>query len=198
MVARQSLGKDVDLLMSLKSGVLPETVLNAAVTAVDEDNVLEKTASERLKRLQMVTRAAFKFGGKKAAGAGGTLSLPCHCLQMVCLRQRGVARQLWCFGGAGAELQQESEPPGAEGLQSARSMSYHDMQRGRSIEGDGDDAVSEHSAQRGPSPANSLGQRDWMDKIVDGPRVKFQTKADRLRRRSILAPGGHIASLARL
>jgi len=57
--------------MSLKSGVLPETVLNAAVTAVDGDDVLEKTASERLKRLQMVTRAAFKFGGKKAAGVTG-------------------------------------------------------------------------------------------------------------------------------
>jgi len=71
VVARQSLGKDVDLLMSLKSGVLPETVLNAAVSAIDEDDALEKTASERLKRLQMVTRAAFKFGGKKAAGAPG-------------------------------------------------------------------------------------------------------------------------------
>ncbi len=75
-------------------------------------------------------------------------------------------------------------------------MSHHDMQRGRSIEGDGDDAMSEHSAQRGPSPATSLGQRDWMDKIVDGPRVKFQTKAERLRRRSILAPGERTDSLA--
>jgi len=101
-------------------------------------------------------------------------------------------------GAAGAESQQESEPLGAEGLQSAGSMSHRDMQRRRSTEGDGYDAISEQSAQRGPSPANSLGQRDWMDKIVDGPRVKFQTKAERLRQRSILAPGGQIATLARL
>ena len=77
LVTRQSLGKDVDLLMSLPSAMLPETVLGAAVAAGDEDDMLEKTASERLRRLQMVTRAAFKFGGgKKAAGAAGAR----HCL----------------------------------------------------------------------------------------------------------------------
>ena len=57
--------------MSLPSAVLPDTMPDAAETAGDEDDTTERTASDRLKRLQMVTRAAFKFGGKKAASAAG-------------------------------------------------------------------------------------------------------------------------------
>ena len=53
----------------MQSAVLPENGPAGADHHGDEDDVTENTASDRLKRLQMVTRAAFRFGGKKAAHA---------------------------------------------------------------------------------------------------------------------------------
>ena len=70
----QSLGKDGDLLFSQSTG-LSEAVPYAAALSDEEPQIAERAGSDRLRKLQMVTRAAFKFGGpaRKSAGAKGVV-----------------------------------------------------------------------------------------------------------------------------
>ena len=86
------------------------------------------------------------------------------------------------------EQSKQSEQAGADELQTADSNQQNELQPTPSAEGDAVEATSESSVLL-RSPTDPPGPRNWMDKIVDGPRNKSQGKSERLRRSSVLAPG---------